>query len=86
VASRTYFLANPGQMSYVASKGAVLGMTRVLAKEMGDEGITVNAVMPGLKQKYGNWNFFDYFARPNILDMAKELRGDKLIPKPAEQQ
>ncbi|HMC59337.1 MAG TPA: SDR family oxidoreductase [Candidatus Solibacter sp.] len=48
VASRTYFLANPGQMSYVASKGAVLGMTRVLAREMGDEGITVNAVMPGM--------------------------------------
>jgi len=48
VASRTYFLANPGQMAYVASKGAVMGMTRVLAKEMGDEGITVNAVMPGM--------------------------------------
>lgn len=48
VASRTYFLANPGQMAYVASKGAVMGMTRVLAKEMGDDGITVNAVMPGM--------------------------------------
>jgi NAD(P)-dependent dehydrogenase (short-subunit alcohol dehydrogenase family) len=48
VASRTYFLANPGQMAYVASKGAVMGMTRVLARELGDEGITVNAVMPGM--------------------------------------
>jgi len=48
VASRTYFLANPGQMAYVASKGAVMGMTRVLAKEMGEEGIPVNAVMPGM--------------------------------------
>jgi len=48
VASRTYFLANPGQMAYVASKGAVMGMTRVLAKEMGDDGIPVNAVMPGM--------------------------------------
>jgi 3-oxoacyl-[acyl-carrier protein] reductase len=48
VASRTYFLANPGQMAYVASKGAVMGMTRVLAKECGDEGITVNAIMPGM--------------------------------------
>jgi 3-oxoacyl-[acyl-carrier protein] reductase len=36
VASRTYFLANPGQMAYVASKGAVLGFTRVLAKELGN--------------------------------------------------
>jgi|SRR5665213_797397 len=48
VASRTYFLANPGQMAYVASKGAVMGMTRVLAREMGEEGIPVNAVMPGM--------------------------------------
>lgn len=48
VASRTYFLANPGQMAYVASKGAVMGMTRVLAKEMGEQGIPVNAVMPGM--------------------------------------
>ena len=48
VASRTYFLANPGQMSYVASKGAVMGMMRVLARELGDEGIPVNAVMPGM--------------------------------------
>src|SRR5919109_2096754 len=46
VASRTYFLANPGQMAYVASKGAVMGMTRVMAKELGDDGITVNAVAP----------------------------------------
>jgi len=48
VASRTYFLANPGQMAYVASKGAVLGFTRVLARELGDDGIPVNAVMPGM--------------------------------------
>lgn len=48
VASRTYFLANPGQMAYVAAKGAVMGMTRVQAKEMGDDNICVNAVAPGM--------------------------------------
>src|SRR4029077_7399191 len=44
----------------------------------------VNAVMPGLKQKYGDWNYFDHFAKPNILDTGKELRGEKQLPKPAE--
>jgi NAD(P)-dependent dehydrogenase (short-subunit alcohol dehydrogenase family) len=41
VASRTYFMATPGQIAYVAHKGAVLGFTRVLAKELGDDGIPV---------------------------------------------
>jgi len=48
VASRTYFLANPGQMAYVAAKGAVMGMTRVMARELGEDGIAVNAVAPGM--------------------------------------
>jgi NAD(P)-dependent dehydrogenase (short-subunit alcohol dehydrogenase family) len=47
VASRTFFTGSPGQLAYVASKGAVLGMTRVLARELGPSGVTVNAVMPG---------------------------------------
>ena len=42
----------------------------------------VNAVLPTMKQKYGDWNFFDYFAKPNILDTGKELRGEKRIPQP----
>jgi NAD(P)-dependent dehydrogenase (short-subunit alcohol dehydrogenase family) len=34
-------------MHYVASKGAVIGMTRVMAREVGGAGITVNAIAPG---------------------------------------
>ncbi|MDP6022848.1 MAG: SDR family oxidoreductase [Alphaproteobacteria bacterium] len=37
----------PGLMHYVTSKAAVVGMTRVMARELGDDNITVNAVMPG---------------------------------------
>jgi cyclase len=44
----------------------------------------VNAALPKLKEKYGDWNYFDHFAKPNILDTAKELRGEKKIPQPAE--
>ena len=57
VASRTFFSAPPGQMGYIASKGAVIGMTRVLARELGEEGITVNAVMPGQVATPGTMEF-----------------------------
>lgn len=46
VASRTFFTGAPGQIGYVASKGALVGMTRVMARELGEHRITVNAVMP----------------------------------------
>ncbi len=38
---------NFGQTNYVASKAAVIGMTKVWARELGRYGITVNAVAPG---------------------------------------
>jgi NAD(P)-dependent dehydrogenase (short-subunit alcohol dehydrogenase family) len=46
VASRTFFTGSPGQLAYVASKGALVGMTRVLARELGEHRITVNAAVP----------------------------------------
>jgi 3-oxoacyl-[acyl-carrier protein] reductase len=38
----------PGALHYVASKGAVLGLTHALARELGPDGITVNCLVPSM--------------------------------------
>ncbi len=48
VASDTALWGAPRLMAYVASKGAVIAMTKSMAREVGPDGITVNAVAPGL--------------------------------------
>lgn len=48
VASDTALWGAPNLMSYVASKGAVLSMTRSLARELGPDRIGVTAVAPGI--------------------------------------
>jgi glyoxylase-like metal-dependent hydrolase (beta-lactamase superfamily II) len=40
----------------------------------------VDAVIRPLTEHFGQWEFFKYFARPNILEMEAELSGRKRIP------
>ncbi len=48
IGSGTVFKGAPMLLHYVASKGAVTAMTRALARELGDAGIRVNTLSPGL--------------------------------------
>ena len=41
-------MGNPGQVNYTAAKGALIAVTKTLARELGPFGINVNAVAPGL--------------------------------------
>jgi cyclase len=75
---------NPGNATDVAAFRGYLSDLRDWVSAAKKEGKTgsalVDAVLPQLKQKYGSWQFFDYFAKRNIADIEAELNGTKRIP------
>jgi len=62
IASGTAFKGAPFLLHYVASKGAVMSMTRSLARELGTDNITVNAVSPGYTLSEGNLANADFLS------------------------
>ncbi len=53
ISSSTAYWGTPNFLHYVASKAALIGMTRSLARELGEFGICVNAIAPGLVEHEG---------------------------------
>jgi 3-oxoacyl-[acyl-carrier protein] reductase len=47
ISSSTALGGSPGRIHYVASKAAIIGFTRVLARELGPDNIRVNTIAPG---------------------------------------
>jgi len=70
MASATLGTVVSGFVHYVASKGGVVGFTRALATELGDDGITVNAISPGLTRSPGT---LSRPPRPGLTSMEDEF-------------
>ncbi|MCP4386565.1 MAG: SDR family oxidoreductase [Hyphomicrobiales bacterium] len=74
ISSNTFFAGTPNMAAYVAAKGGVIGFTRALATELGQHGITVNALTPGLIESDGvkvspHNNAFEF------VDMLQAVKG-----------
>jgi (S)-1-phenylethanol dehydrogenase len=70
LASSTLGSVVSGFVHYVASKGGIVGFTRALASELGDDGITVNAISPGLTRSPGT---LAHAPRPDFATMEDEF-------------
>ena len=79
ISSGTIFKGTPFFLHYLASKGAVWALTRGLAREVGDAGITVNTIAPGYTASEAvlgdeaTWNM----VREN-MNASRAIRRDQL--------
>lgn len=78
IASGTPFKGVPFLLHYVASKGAVVAMTKALAKELGGDGILVNCVAPGFTMSDGvNANPIQVEQLREVSVAARVIRRDQ---------
>jgi NAD(P)-dependent dehydrogenase (short-subunit alcohol dehydrogenase family) len=67
ISSGTPFRGVPFLLHYVTSKGAIVAMTRALAKELGKDAIHVNCVAPGFTMSDG------VLAEPEVIEKLRDV-------------
>lgn len=77
VSSLTFFIGSPTRIHYVASKGAIIGFTRTLSREVGPDRIRVNTLAPGsvLSEEHPN---------PEVIAMRRGFAESQAIRHPLE--
>ena len=86
VASAIIFEGVPGLPHYVASKGAVMALTRSMARELGDFNINVNSIAPGFTHSAGGDKVDQNTKLMNIPleDMQKQMKCLKRTQYPED--
>jgi NAD(P)-dependent dehydrogenase (short-subunit alcohol dehydrogenase family) len=78
ISSSTAYWGTPNFLHYVASKAALIGMTRSLAREVGEFNICVNAIAPGLVEHEGQ------NAPKALTELQLKERSIKRLQTPAD--
>jgi len=79
ISSRAWLGNNRGQSNYTASKAGIVGLTRVLALELGKYNVNVNAVAPGLIDTPLTQNL-----STKVLDQLIEAQPTRKMGKPED--
>ena len=79
IASGAVRLGRPNYLHYIATKSALMGMSLSMARELGPDGITVNAILPGAT--------FTEIERKTVTPQQKErIVSMQCIPRPETPQ
>ncbi|MGA7488150.1 MAG: SDR family NAD(P)-dependent oxidoreductase [Xanthobacteraceae bacterium] len=81
MASDTFLSNLTGFAHYIASKGGVIGLTRALASEFGEDGVTVNAIAPGLVRTPGTIGRRRRPGRDEVRDEFEVAAGHQSIKR-----
>jgi 3-oxoacyl-[acyl-carrier protein] reductase len=60
-------IGGKGEVAYSTAKAGIIGLTKSVAKECGQDGVTVNAVLPGLTRTPTIENFMDERYKKDII-------------------